>query len=249
MANALGTPPVLKQYRITLLTSNKAATLTLRNPRQQSGQEHICQIYKLIKRLRRNGNLITILWVPTSEDNKLLGLAKEQARAATQEDATPYTELPRMKSTALNMARSQVGTSEGLPEKVGKHAKRVDAALPGKHTRQLYDRLSCKEASVLAQIWTGMEQVVRIFLRNEYDVTYLDMLQASLQILAARNYPSNEFLRLMPTIEGTLSCPKVISQLEGAPGVGGPKTLPYCEDRVCVRWSHFFLISELKKRY
>jgi hypothetical protein len=96
---------------------------------------------------------------------------------------------------------------------------------------------------------SAMEQVVRIFLRNEYDVTYLDMLQASLQILAARNYPSNEFLRLMPTIEGTLSCPKVISQLEGAPGVGGPKTLPYCEDRVCVRWSHFFLISELKKRY
>jgi hypothetical protein len=34
MANALGTLPVLKQYRITLLTSNKAAALTLRNPRQ-----------------------------------------------------------------------------------------------------------------------------------------------------------------------------------------------------------------------
>jgi hypothetical protein len=91
MAKALGTLPVLKQYRITLLTSNKAAALTLRNPRQQSGQEHICQIYKLIKRLRRYGNQVTILWVPTSKDNKLLG----QARAATREDATPYTELPR----------------------------------------------------------------------------------------------------------------------------------------------------------
>jgi hypothetical protein len=82
----------------------------------------------LIERLRRNGNQITILWIPTSEDNKLLGLAKEQARAATQEDVTPYTELPRIKSTTLNMARSQVNTSEGLPGKVGKHAKRVDAA-------------------------------------------------------------------------------------------------------------------------
>ncbi|KAI9037168.1 uncharacterized protein KD926_000741 [Aspergillus affinis] len=89
MAHALDTLRGLKQYRITLLTSNKAAALTLRNPRQWSGQEHICQIYKLIKRLRRHGNEISIRWVPSSEDNQLLGLAKEQARAATQEDATP----------------------------------------------------------------------------------------------------------------------------------------------------------------
>lgn len=51
IAHALSTLPTSKQYRITLLTSNKAAALTLRNPRQQSGQEHVCQIYKLIKRL------------------------------------------------------------------------------------------------------------------------------------------------------------------------------------------------------
>ncbi|KAJ5640286.1 uncharacterized protein N7484_008148 [Penicillium longicatenatum] len=96
MANALDTVPGLKQYRFTLLTSNKAAALTLRNPRQQSGQGHICQIYKLIRRLRRHGNEIRIRWVPSSEDNQLLGLAKEQARAATQEDATPQTRSPRM---------------------------------------------------------------------------------------------------------------------------------------------------------
>lgn len=37
MAHVLSTVPGLKDYRITLLTSNKAAVLTLRNPRQQSG--------------------------------------------------------------------------------------------------------------------------------------------------------------------------------------------------------------------
>ncbi|CRG92736.1 Deneddylase [Talaromyces islandicus] len=159
MAHALGKLQGLKLYRITLLTSNKAAALTLRNPRQQSGQEHVCQIYKSIKRLRRNGNQITIRWIPTSEDNKLLGLAKEQARAATQKDAIPCAEPPRMKSTTLNIARSQVGTNKALPGKVGKHAKRVDAALPGKHTRQLYDPLSWNEASVLAQLRTGMARL------------------------------------------------------------------------------------------
>ena len=41
IAHALNTLPELKQHRITLLTSNKAAALTPRNPRQQSGPEHI----------------------------------------------------------------------------------------------------------------------------------------------------------------------------------------------------------------
>lgn len=37
IAHTLRTLPVTKLYRITLLTSNKTAALTLRNPRQQSG--------------------------------------------------------------------------------------------------------------------------------------------------------------------------------------------------------------------
>jgi hypothetical protein len=41
MAHALQTLPVLKLYRITLLTSNKAAAITLGNPQHQLGQEHI----------------------------------------------------------------------------------------------------------------------------------------------------------------------------------------------------------------
>ncbi|GAA92341.1 reverse transcriptase [Aspergillus luchuensis IFO 4308] len=149
----------LKGFRLRLLTSNKAAALTLQNPRQQSGQEFVCQTYKLINRLRRKGNHIKIRWVPTSEDNILLGLAKEQARAATHEDAIPQAQVPRMKSTTLNLARSQAVTTKALPEDVGRHVKRVDAALPGKHTRQLYDGLSWKEATVLAQLRTGMARL------------------------------------------------------------------------------------------
>ncbi|KAJ6041450.1 hypothetical protein N7460_006840 [Penicillium canescens] len=159
MAYALGTLRGLKRCRVTLLTSNKAAALTLKNPRQQSGQEHICQTYKLIKRLRKHENRISICWVPTSEGNQLLGLAKEQARAATQEDATPQAQVPRMKSTTLNISRPQAVPKNCLPENVGKHSKRVDAALPGKHTRQLYDRLSWKEASARAQLRTGMARL------------------------------------------------------------------------------------------
>ncbi|CRL30028.1 Nematode reverse transcriptase-like [Penicillium camemberti] len=150
MAHTLKTLRGLKDFRITLITSNKAAALTLRNPRQQSGQEFVNQIYKLIGRLQRHRNQISIRWIPTSEDNKLLGLAKEQARAATQEDAILQGQVPKMKSTTLKIARAQAVPKSELPENVGRHSRRVDTALPGKHTRQLYNRLSWKEASVLA---------------------------------------------------------------------------------------------------
>ncbi|OQE10076.1 hypothetical protein PENFLA_c095G04748 [Penicillium flavigenum] len=159
MAHALNMVVGVKDYRITLLTSNKAAALTLKNPQQQSGQEFVYQLYKLMRKLGRNGNQINVRWISTSEDNKLRGLAKEQARAATQEDAVPQKQVPRMKSTTLNIARAQAVPSNDLPANIGRHAKRVDAALPGKHTRQLYDRLSWKEASVLAQLRTGMARL------------------------------------------------------------------------------------------
>jgi ribonuclease HI len=159
MAHTLKTLAALKDFRITLITSNKAAALTLRNPRQQSGQEFVCQIYKLMRRLQKHGNQISVQWIPTSEDNKLLGLAKEQARAATQEDAIPQVQVPKMKSTTLKVARAQAIPSRKLPENVGRHSRRVDTALPGKHTRQLYDRLSWKEARVLAQLRTGMARL------------------------------------------------------------------------------------------
>ncbi len=78
---------------------------------------------------------------------------------ATQQGATPQTQTPSTRSTTLSIARSKRGITKCLPEKVGSHSKRIDAALPGKHTRQLYDRLAWREASVLAQLRTGMERL------------------------------------------------------------------------------------------
>jgi hypothetical protein len=95
----------------------------------------------------------------SNEEYELMKLAKENAKAATRQGATPQTKLPRMRSTTLNIARVKHGTTRGLPENVGKYSKRIDRALPGKHTRQLYDRLSWKEASVLAQLRTGMARL------------------------------------------------------------------------------------------
>jgi hypothetical protein len=157
MANALNTLPKLRFRRIALMTRNKAAALTVGKPQQQSGQEHISRIYRAIRVLKRDGNTIIISWLPSSEENELMKLAKEKAKTATRQGSTPQTQLPRMRSTTLNIARAKY--TRGLPENVGKYSKRIDIALPGKHTRQLYDQLSWKEASVLAQLRTGMARL------------------------------------------------------------------------------------------
>ena len=56
-------------------------------------------------------------------------------------------------------AENKRRASNHLPDKVGAHSKRVDAALPGKHTRLLYEHLSRKEAGVLAQLRTGVAKL------------------------------------------------------------------------------------------
>jgi hypothetical protein len=133
--------------------------LTLRNPQQQSGQEHVCSIYKSIRKLKRENNVITVVWLPSDEDDKLWIQAKQKAKEATRQGTEPQTQLPRVKSTTLNVARAKRGTTRSLPENVGKLSKRVDTALPGKHTRKLYDQLTRREASVLAQLRTGMARL------------------------------------------------------------------------------------------
>jgi hypothetical protein len=111
MAHALSLLSKLRFCSIVLLTSNRAAILTLRQPRQQSGQEHVRHIYESMRTLWKNGNVIAIMWTPSSEENELLKLAKEKAREVTQQGATPQTQTPRMQSTTLNVARSKLGTS------------------------------------------------------------------------------------------------------------------------------------------
>ena len=159
IARALGLLPKVRFRRIIVLTRNKAAVLAIGRPRQQSGQEYIQSIYETVNELRRRGNTTTIVWRPTSEEDELLQLAKEKAKLATRQGAIPEITGSKMRSTTLNLLRKKRDTVRRLPDNVGKHSKRVDAALPGKHTRQLYDQLSWKEASVLAQLRTGIARL------------------------------------------------------------------------------------------
>ncbi|RKL05196.1 hypothetical protein BFJ70_g17136 [Fusarium oxysporum] len=81
------------------------------------------------------------------------------ARHATEPYVTPRIGTSKAKTTILSRTRADLRRERKLPDEVGRHSRKVDSALPGKHTRLLYDQLPWKEASVLAQLRTGMARL------------------------------------------------------------------------------------------
>ncbi|KAI5458690.1 hypothetical protein BGZ63DRAFT_427066 [Mariannaea sp. PMI_226] len=71
----------------------------LKQPRQQSVQDYMRCIYDSIKELRDEGNVIEVMWLPTS-DNKLLKLAKVEARKV---ESGPFGCLDRSLINYVNM--------------------------------------------------------------------------------------------------------------------------------------------------
>jgi ribonuclease HI len=107
IAQALKCMPEMRDRSVVVLTSNKTAVLTLRNPRQQSGQQHVNSIHETISSLRDQGNVVTVIWVPISGEHKLLKLAKDEARDATREGVSPAAKFPRVRSTTLGIAKAR----------------------------------------------------------------------------------------------------------------------------------------------
>ena len=80
-------------------------------------------------------------------------------QAAEQRRPPPRGLLLQSKSTTINTAKSTRQEDRTLPEDVGRYSKLADTALPGKHTRILYDALTRREANILAQLRTGMARL------------------------------------------------------------------------------------------
>jgi hypothetical protein len=118
--------------------------------------------------------LVCLTWLADGtplpdEEHELLREAKDAARGTTGTEAVPPVQFPAVRSTTLNLARSHRPIEKALPDKVGKHSKRIDKALPGKHTKELYDSLTRREAAVLVQLRTGMARLN----------SYLDRIRAA----------------------------------------------------------------------
>jgi ribonuclease HI len=152
-------PPRISHRHITIVTRNQSALAAIRQPRQQSGQGIITQIYESVKLLKQRGNSIDFRWAPAESNFALGSEAKAAAQRATKEVRTPDSQPYQAKSTTMRLAMTKQRRGRMLPQGVGKFSKAMDTALPGKHTRVLYDKLKRREACVLAQLRTGMAKL------------------------------------------------------------------------------------------
>ncbi|OBS15728.1 hypothetical protein FPOA_13459 [Fusarium poae] len=122
----------------------------------------IREIYKHAERVGKGGNTITMRWVsPTNVSFTLGAKAKTEARKATDSGCRPTKPLYQARSTRLRVLLAQRRQHMVLPESVGSYSKQLDRALPGKHTRTLYDALKRRESDILVQLRTGMARVNR----------------------------------------------------------------------------------------
>ena len=108
--------------------------------------------------LRKGGNSISMVWIPSQGSFRLGRRAKEAARQATELGRTPQGQCQQAKSTIINNAIAK-GETRTLPDGVGKYSREMDTALPGKHTRALYDAFNRRELNVIAQLRTGMARL------------------------------------------------------------------------------------------
>ncbi|KIW36038.1 uncharacterized protein PV06_11670 [Exophiala oligosperma] len=136
-------------------------------PRQQSGQWIVRRIYELLGRLAASWKpRVVFQWIPSESATRGSELAHDLARRA----AHPNRQIPvgtKLKSTAR---RKPKGTHDEQRKQFearpgGRYTKQLDRALPGKHTRKLYDNLKRDEAQTLAQLRTGKSRLNRALYR------------------------------------------------------------------------------------
>ena len=100
------------------------------------------------------------MWVPSRDNDLTMGReAKRQAQRATRAECTLQVLPYQARSTRTRLVAARLRQQRRLPDKVGGYSKRIDRALPGKHTKALYDSLKRREADVLSQLRTGMARI------------------------------------------------------------------------------------------
>lgn len=82
-------PPGTLHRHITVTTRSLSALAAIQQPRQQSGQSIIRQIYESAELLKQGGNSVDFIWIPAETNFKLGDEAKTAAQSATKQRRAP----------------------------------------------------------------------------------------------------------------------------------------------------------------
>ena len=138
-ARKLALPTVIANDNISVIHA-------LSRPARQSGQSLLRKTCEIADRLKNQGGpVVRLQWVPGK--SRVLGgdIAHELAQNATTEP------LPEIRTTTLANALQQAKRAVKTKQQ---GISKMDSALPGRHTRLLYDNTKHKEAKVLSQLRT-----------------------------------------------------------------------------------------------
>ncbi|KAJ5215587.1 uncharacterized protein N7498_001994 [Penicillium cinerascens] len=148
------------KVQVTLVVNNPAVLLSLAKPHLQGGQALITQITEAIYRLAEMGAKVS-LKPPIAEDCENTTRAHTLARKATEVNSDvsppPWARV-QLRASALRWARAndkQHRKENFQLWTTGQYTRQLDSALPGPHTKMLYDSLNREKASILAQLRTG----------------------------------------------------------------------------------------------
>ena len=141
--------------------TESSALQSIQNPKQQSGQQYLRNIYATTEKMGRQGCSIQTRWVPSDSQKQWNRTAKAYAKTYTKEpqaDSIPADRLS-VRTAVRAYIKRLIPSQDKLPEAVGRHIKEVDSALPGKHIKQIYNALTRRTAKILAQLRTGMARL------------------------------------------------------------------------------------------
>ena len=152
---------------VILLTSTNLAVLeVLSNPKQQSGQYLTRAIYGSRRYMEQRGIRLQWMWIPATTPLSTRNKAKEEAHKALDTNKNnnnnnnhPNPLLWSAKASVFSRAMPRLKCKRALPNGVGKAIRELDTALPGKHTKAIYDALNKRDAKILIQLRTGCARI------------------------------------------------------------------------------------------
>ncbi|KAJ5288337.1 hypothetical protein N7508_011112 [Penicillium antarcticum] len=148
------------KVQVTIVVNNPAVLLSLAKPRLQGGQALITQITEALNQLLEMGAKVS-LKPPTDKDcektTRAHTLARKAAEVNSEVNPPPWARV-QLRASALRWARANVKQHRKDNFQLwttGQFTRQLDSALPGPHTKMLYDSLDREKASILAQLRTG----------------------------------------------------------------------------------------------
>ncbi|CAG8068633.1 unnamed protein product, partial [Penicillium nalgiovense] len=145
-----------RQATATILCDSRSALQATQNVRNRSGQRIIHAILQAATEIQARHVALRLQWMPGHCGNVGNEAADRLAKEAAQPGKThPFRPLLTRENAFLRGKIHAQWEQEWNSSTKGAHLRKVDGALPARHTRKLYGNLPRNRAYLLTQLRTG----------------------------------------------------------------------------------------------